>query len=148
MAAVVAVLESPQLGSIVFDPGQVIRFPAGLPAFEHETEFLLVEREATAPVVFLQSVLTPDLAFITLPVAALAPDYPLALSPEDNLALGGEPDPASLLTLAIVTVGQSRRPTANLMAPVVIDTARRCGAQLLQPASGYSHVHELPAPCS
>jgi len=144
----VAVLESPRLGPIVFDSEQVIRFPAGLPAFEDETEFLLVAREATAPVVFLQSVLRPELAFITLPVTAVAPDYNLGLSPEDHRQLGGEPDAGSLLALAIVTVGPERRPTANLLAPVVIDLARRRGAQLLRPASGYSHAHELPLPCS
>lgn len=139
-----AILESAQLGSIVFDPRAVIRFPAGLPAFENENEFLLVEREALAPVVFLQSVRNPALSFILLPMMAVDPHYALSLTGEDSELLGGAGAP--LLVLAMVTIGEDRRVTANLMAPVVINPEASVGVQVLQPDAGYSHVHPVASP--
>ena len=54
------VLESPSLGPLEYRDEDVIRFPLGLPGFEQESLFLLVSRPDDAPVVYLQSVLTPE----------------------------------------------------------------------------------------
>lgn len=143
-------------GPIEYSPDQVIAFPEGLPAFEDEREFLLIERAATAPVIFLQSLRRPELAFITLPAALVEPSFRLAPAPEDLEALGleGEVRPdAGLLCLAIVTVPENGPPTANLMAPVVINLAARLGRQVIQAGAPYSHQHPLgprseEAPCS
>jgi flagellar assembly factor FliW len=143
-------------GAIEYWPDQVIRFPEGLPAFEEEREFLLIEQPATLPVVFLQSLRRPELAFITLPAALVEPSFRLAAAPEDLEALGleGEAEPgASLLCLAIVTIPENGPPTANLMAPVAINLKARLGRQVIQTAGPYSYQHPLAppageAPCS
>jgi flagellar assembly factor FliW len=142
---------SEHFGLLRYQPEQVIVFAEGLPAFEEEREFLLVEPEATAPVIFLQSLRRPELAFITLPVRRIVPDYRLTMEPEDLAALGlpeGEPEGAAgdLLCLAIVTIAADRPPTANLLAPVVINMKNRRACQLIQPGSAYSHQHPLPLP--
>lgn len=141
---------SEHFGAIEYSPEQVIRFPEGLPAFEDEREFLLVEQAATAPVVFLQSLRRPDLAFITLPAVLVEPSFRLAPAPEDLEALGlgaGAPEPvAGLLCLAIVTIPDTGPPTANLMAPVVINLEARLGRQIIQTAVPYSHQHPLAPP--
>ena len=117
-------LETAHFGVLDYAAEDVIQFPQGLPAFESETEFLAIEQPGMAPVVFLQSVRTPQLAFTTLPARKILDSFRLLASPEDLTTLGLDPESppdeksAQVLSLAIVTVNGSEPATANLMAPV------------------------------
>lgn len=139
-------------GDIEYRSDAVLEFPAGLPGFEREKRFLPIEHPSSKPIVFLQSLTRPGLCFITLPVRALEPSFSLALSPEDLdlLSLGQEARPEigrDVLCLAIVSVAEGRPPTANLLAPLVVNLANRHGVQAVQTDSGYSHRHPVrPAP--
>ena len=145
-------------GSITYQPHAVIEFPLGLPGFEHERRFLLVDQALNKPVVFLQSLSRPELCFMTLPVALICPSYELSLGPEELAALEIEEQPAAaggseLSSLAIITLAEGRPPTANLLAPIVIHWRRRLAAQVISADSPYSHQHPLfagtgEAPCS
>jgi len=146
-------LETRQFGLLDYLPEAVLEFPAGIPAFEHERRFLPIEQAATRPFVFLQSLATPELMFLTLPALLVEPAYRLDLGPEDLELLGLSAAPQRIdqdvHCLAIVTVQPDGRLTANLLAPVVINPKSRRAVQALQP--GYSPQHPLPdgeAPCS
>ncbi len=137
-------------GKIEYDSSQVIHFPAGLPAFEQERRFVSIERPATAPVVFLQSLSRTELMFITLPVLVVDATYQLKVSPEDLQALELPDDRqpelgADVACLAVITVAESSPATANLMAPIVINLRTRCALQAIQAGTAYSHAHPLPA---
>ncbi len=139
---------STQFGVLHYEPEQVLHFPAGLPAFEEERSFLAVEDSSHAPIIFLQSLLTPDLAFLTLPVACVVPDYEFEPSEEDLTILGWPPGHRpgmgdEALCLAIVTVGADGAASANLMAPVVVNRSNRKAVQSIQSSGLYSHEHPL-----
>src|SRR5712691_3937472 len=76
--------------SFEYQEDDVVEFPSGLPAFENETRFLIIERAATAPLAFLQSLGQPDLCFLALPVLAIDPNYEPAVTREDLQTLGLE----------------------------------------------------------
>jgi flagellar assembly factor FliW len=135
-----------RFGSISYEEEAVIEFPAGLPAFEEERRFVLIEPPATAPVVFLQSLSRPDLSFITLPAQTIDSDYALCGATEDLKLIGLEAG-ADAVCLAIVTVPEDGAATANLLAPVVINPRTRRAVQVIQIDSGYSHQHVLEAAC-
>lgn len=142
---------SKHFGAVSYTDEQIIHFPVGLPAFEEHRQFLLMEQEATAPVVFLQSLSWPELSFITLPLLLVDPSYRLALSPEDLelLALPTDRQPAlgaEVYGLAIITVPEGGPPTANLAAPIVVNTRTRQAVQAILADAGYSHAHALSAP--
>jgi flagellar assembly factor FliW len=139
------VLESARLGPVEFEPEQVIRFPAGLPGFESEKDFLLLERAELRPLFFLQSIVTPALCFLLLPAAALEPGYQLALGPDDYAALevGHGEEEGEVAVLAVLTVPDEGSPTANLLAPVVIDLAARRGVQAVRGDNTYSYCHPV-----
>ena len=135
--------ETSQFGVIEYDEAAIVHFPAGLPAFEKETRFLLIEQSESAPVVFLQSLATPRLLFLALPARFVDPGFRLELVPEEREALGigaerelveGE----ELVSLAILTVREGEAVTANLLAPVVIAARTRRAMQIIQPDSGYT----------
>lgn len=110
-------------------------FPHGIPAFENETRFRLIDRE---PLLFLESEKNPKLSFLLLPVALIEPDYKLAMSAEDRDAIGASGD-SRLMCLAVVTAAEDSPPTANLLAPVVINLDNGRAVQAVRSDSKYSH---------
>lgn len=134
--------ETTQFGELEFEEAAVVHFPRGLPAFESETRFLLIERTETAPVVFLQSLTRGQLMFMALPAKLVDPGFRLGLQPEEREVLGiGENDSldegVDLISLAILTVRDRSAVTANLLVPVVIGARSRQALQVIQTDSGY-----------
>jgi flagellar assembly factor FliW len=138
-------------GVIDFEPEQVLEVPSGLFGFPEEREFLLLEIPSRRPMVFVQSTRTADLCFITLPVQVIDQNYRLVLSgPEayimqwrgqaSELQMGKD-----LLCLALLTIGDNRPVTANLLAPLVIDITHHKATQILVSGT-YSHQHPISAP--
>jgi flagellar assembly factor FliW len=138
-------------GEMEYDEQAVLHFARGLFGFEAETRFLPIDQPAMRPLVFLQSLSTPDLCFISLPVFVVDGEYSLSLRPEDLGAVGLPSDRQPLigtdvLCLAIVRIQQGGPTTANLLAPVVVN---RRNSQAIQAVSlNQKHTHQalLPAP--
>src|SRR5581483_1922527 len=126
--------------------GLRLDFPAGLPAFEHETAFLLLAPQETAPLVFLQSERTPGLCFVGVAVEQIVPDYELSLSSEDLVVCGFEdgrvPHPEEIAVIALLSC-TGEETTANLLAPIVIHLARRRAAQAVRADRLYSHRYPV-----
>jgi flagellar assembly factor FliW len=137
-----------QLGSLAYDDSAVLDFPAGLPGFENQTRFVLLEPASSAPVVFLQSLSIPNLCFLAAPVDSIDARYDLSLTPEDLRLLGLDErrQPQSgveVLCLAILTAPENGPMTANLLAPVVVEIRSRRAVQAVRVDSRYSHRHPL-----
>jgi len=142
-----ALYRTVRFGAVEYSDEAVVEFAEGLPAFESDTRFVLIERAETAPVVFLQSLVHPELCFVTLPVASIDPCYTLSIPAEELRVLGvGDeipPDDPHLLCLAIVTLREASAPTVNLMAPIVIHRLTRRACQFIQREPGYSFDQPL-----
>ena len=139
-------------GTLTYTPESVFDFPFGLPAFEHEKCFLLIESGEHAPLVFLQSLGDVDLCFLAFPILVVERDYQLGISPEDLVALELEADRqpelgAEISALALLSLHDGNSPTANLMAPVVINLKTRRALQAIRCDCLYSHEHPV-APLS
>ncbi|MFN7994697.1 MAG: flagellar assembly protein FliW [Bryobacteraceae bacterium] len=138
-------------GTVEYDENSILAFPQGIPAFEQERRFLAIRQPINEPLVFLQSLSNPDLCFVTLPVLTACPDYRLEMAPEDLEAVELDPDRqpqigGDVLCLAILSLEENAPPTANLLAPVVVNVRTRHGCQAINPNVNYSHRHELAVP--
>lgn len=71
-------------GALEYEESWVVSFPFGLPGFEQETRFVLLERPVWSPIVFLQSLHRPALCFLAAPVAVLDPNYCLRVTRETS----------------------------------------------------------------
>jgi flagellar assembly factor FliW len=133
-------IRTKQFGTIDYTETDVFEFPAGLPGFESETRFLCIERPALRPIVFLQSVTSPELCFITLPASSVDPAYQVEIANEDLTVLGVAPEYAetSLSCLAIVCLNSEGPPTANLLGPVILSRQTRKGIQAVRDDRRYS----------
>jgi flagellar assembly factor FliW len=133
-----------------YSPDAVFEFPYGMPGFEAEHEFVFLERPATHPLMFMQSVSSLDVCFILLPVLAADPKYKLRLAEEDLAALrlsaGRQPRIGrDVLCAVLVCAGGEERPdpTANLLAPIVVNLKRQIGVQAIQTRTEYSYRYPL-----
>jgi flagellar assembly factor FliW len=133
-------------GLIECEDEAVLLFPLGLPAFENARRFVLIERPATSPLVFLQSLDSVDLCFVLMPVRIIVADYRPWLGEEDLQVLGFRTEPVpenELAVFAILSLAEDRHPTANLLAPILINVALRLGVQAIRLDDTYSHQHSL-----
>jgi flagellar assembly factor FliW len=150
------VVQTSNFGSISYHPDAAIEFPRGLPGFDDRRRFVALQFPDTVPLTFLQSLECPDLCFITMPVLAVDPQYRLEVNGEDleQLELSPLRQPRigeDVLCLTVLSLGESG-PTANLLAPVVVNLRTLKAVQAVAPESGYSHrqavVPEEAAVCS
>jgi flagellar assembly factor FliW len=142
------ILKTKNFDEVSYDPEALLVFPGGLPGFEEQRRFLALHYADTDPLVYLQSVEIPDLCFVTLPVLSVDPAYRLHVEPEDRERIGlgseGLQIGGNVLCVAVVSLREDG-PTANLLAPIVVNLRNRLAVQAVSPESGYSHQQPLLA---
>jgi flagellar assembly factor FliW len=139
-------VETRYFGPIPFTEDSLIRTPQGIPGFASETGFLLVQLPGQYPLVYLQSIQSPDLCFPALPVRVADAAYELEISDEDSGVLGTSNRPAigrDVLCLALLAAEENDSATANLMAPLVVSLPSRIGVQCLNSAGNYPCRHRM-----
>ena len=82
-------LQTKYFGEVEYEAKDVIRFPAGIIGFEEEQAFLLLPFEGSGGgMLCLQSVKTPELAFVVLDPFSLHLDYQPELEPAELKQFG------------------------------------------------------------
>jgi flagellar assembly factor FliW len=153
------IITTADFGTLSYDPQNVYEFADGLPAFETEKEFVLVQRPDLDPLIFLQSARTGPLRFPCLPLLRLCPEYRFELQPAERELLGLDNSqhelPPDLIVLGMVTAHPNGPATLNLLAPVILWPVTRRGLQSIQAGKGYAlelslaEISSSPgAPCS
>jgi flagellar assembly factor FliW len=127
---------------IEFDESNILTFESGLPGFEKENQFILLPIEGTV-FSMLQSIQTKELAFITTDPFLFFKDYDFELSASDleRLEIKGESD---VCVQVILTVADPfKKSTANLQAPLIINTKNKKCKQIVLSDSFYRTKHLL-----
>jgi flagellar assembly factor FliW len=140
-------METKNFGTISFEQESELEFPRGLPGFDSRKRFVAVRFVESDPLVYLQSLEDPGLCFITAPVQTVDPKYRLKVSAEDleqlGLPLAHQPRIGEdVLALTVVAIRETG-PTANLLAPVVVNLRNRRAVQAVSEEQGYSHQHVI-----
>lgn len=129
-------------GELIIQRKDVISFPKGIPAFEEENEFIILPLQEGTPFSILQSVRTSHLAFVVAEVFSLFPSYDIEITQNAIDALELE-DAKDALVFSIITVKEPfHQSTANLQAPVIINTSKSIGKQVVlnQPIYKTRHI--------
>ena len=133
-----------RFGEIEIDEEKIVHFEDGIPAFEEEHEFVIIPYDDESPYVFLQSLVTPDLAFLMTMPFVFFPEYEFELDDESQAKLGIEKQEEMLIySLLTIPGGKVSDMTANLMAPVVINTTNMQARQIVLDKSRYTTKHRL-----
>ena len=137
-------VDTVRFGEIEVEEDKIVHFEQGIPAFEDEHEFLVIPYDTESPYYFMQSLATPDLAFLLTVPFVFFPDYEFELDDEVLKQLGIKQQ-EEILIYALITIpgGKVEDMTANLMAPVVINTTNMQARQVVLDRSGYTTRHRL-----
>lgn len=138
------ILTQTRFGSIEFSPSDVITLEEGLVGFSDSTKFLMVPSKPGSPFSWLQSAQDPSLAFLIADPAAFFEDYDPEISDFDANQLGllNGGDFAIFVTSAI-PVGEPKKATANLAAPILINLDTKRGKQVVLDNEAYTMRHPI-----
>jgi flagellar assembly factor FliW len=130
-------------GEIEYSEDEIIRFPKGLYGFEDEHEFLLLPFSGKNTLYSLQSLKTPQLAFVMVDPFTLDTGYAPVLQKEELQAMGVEKsEELYFYTMCVVKdpVGES---TVNLKCPVAIHADELVAEQFILEGEQYHMRHKL-----
>ena len=136
---------STRFGEFEVTDNEILNCPDGLYGFEQETQFALLPFDSNidSPLQWLQSLTTPELAFVVTDPAPFVPDYEVTLTAEDRLTIGLGKD-EKFYTRVVVTVPEDyRRMTGNLLAPLVIHPRLNTAKQVVLTCPDYNTRHPL-----
>jgi len=130
------------LGEVNIEESQILRFDHGLPGFEEENKFTIIPLEESSIYQVLQSVQTPQIAFITVnPFVFTNYSFDLDESTVHTLEIKSEEDVA---ILSIVTVKEPfSESTLNLKAPIIINTKSNKAKQTILENSEFPLRHPI-----
>ena len=133
-----------RFGEIEVDEKKIIHFKDGIPAFEDEHEFVILPYEEESPYYFMQSLSSPDLAFLLTIPFLFFNDYTFELDDETVNELDIQ-DSENVFYYSMVTIpnGSIRYMTANLLAPIVLNGANMQAKQVVLEKSNYTTKHRL-----
>ena len=136
-------VETTRFGVLEVDEGTLITMPSGPLGFEGYTRFCLIQHDAQASFRWLQSIEEPGLAFVVVHPSEYFADYEIEISDADaaKLQLESEDD---ALVLAILTIRDNGQDiSANLAAPVIVNSKNLMGAQIALRDERYTTQHAL-----
>jgi flagellar assembly factor FliW len=139
--AIDMLIETTRFGPVDVDESRLIEIPAGLLGFSSFKTFSLLQPDDNGVFFWLQSVETPDLAFVVTDPALWVPDYQATIRKEQMEELGlTETGDAQVL---VIVNKREHSLTANLQGPIVINAANRRAMQLVLAEKKWSTRHEL-----
>lgn len=135
------IIENTRFGTIDIEDEKIIAMKREIPGFPGRKGFVMLNREESHPFLWYQCVNDPALAFVLLNPFLLIPDYSFDLNPILSEMSWPEDETDSLVIFAIVNAssGDPEKMTANLMAPLVINTKRFEAIQHIRQDGVYSH---------
>jgi flagellar assembly factor FliW len=134
-----------RFGNMEVDENSVITMPKGLIGFEDCTKYVLIEHRADTDFRWLQSIDEPGLAVVVVDPSKFYKEYEVEISDADaeKLSLTCEADATVMVIVSICNGGKDI--TANMAAPVVINSQQLVGAQIILQDSRYPVRHPLVA---
>jgi flagellar assembly factor FliW len=143
-------VQTSRFGMVEIDEAGVVTFPEGIPGFEDCRRFAFIPHRPsiqgkTSPFQWLQSLDNAQLAFLTADPRSFFPDYTpqIPAADRDVLRLSEEAPPASVFALLTVPKDDPGGITANLMAPVVVNSDAGLGRQIIINDDRYGLRHPI-----
>ena len=127
-------INSRLFGEIDVEDDKVIDFKYGIIGFEEHHKYALIfdaEKESSKSIMWLQSMEEPELAFPVADPTHICSGYNPVVEDELLESIGGIDKPEDVFVLVVLTVPSDlTKMTANLKAPLVINTDTRKGCQI------------------
>ncbi|MGB2986520.1 MAG: flagellar assembly protein FliW [Phycisphaerae bacterium] len=135
------IIETSRFGQLEVDPARLITFEDGILGFPNQPEYALIQTGEGSGFYWLQSVSTPDLAFVVCDPRLFVADYQVPVK-LDDLECIGLTDPNDAQVFIIVNKVDELL-TGNFQGPLVVNVGNRKARQLVLSDKRYSTRHPL-----
>jgi flagellar assembly factor FliW len=137
-------VNSTRFGEMEVPADRVITLPQGMIGFPQLRRYVLIRHRDDSPFFWLQSLEAAELAFVMVNPLLFDSEYKFTLGNSETKLLAVE-DPSQIQVWVVVTIpaGRPDQMTANLKAPLVINSVNRQGAQIILDDAKYSVRHPL-----
>jgi flagellar assembly factor FliW len=120
-----------RVGDLTVEEQDIITMIGGLPGFEDNTKYVLLDHDEKSPYKWLQSLENSELAFVVMEPFVFFADYQFELSQNDIRELEvAKPEDVAVLVILVIP-DDPRKMTANIKAPLVINMAKMKGKQIV-----------------
>ena len=132
-----------RFGEVEIDRKEIITFSEGILGFEDVKQYCIFNMEEGNPLMWMQSVDEPSLAFVIISPFSFKPDYSIELSDSDTGFLKLE-KPEDSQTFSIVVVPENpNKMTANLQGPIIVNTLKKIGKQVISSNPKHKTKHYI-----
>ncbi|MCR5701944.1 MAG: flagellar assembly protein FliW [Lachnospiraceae bacterium] len=134
------VVQTKFFGEVEIDDAKILDFPNGIIGFEDFKKFAIIydiDDDKETKISWLQSVEEPTLALPVIDPMAIVAEYSPMIEDELLKPLGNSADEDLLCLLVMTVPSDMTKVTANMKAPVIINSKTNKGVQLIVDNADY-----------
>lgn len=136
-------IKTTRFGELEVNPNDIITFSEGLLGFENLKKYFVVDPGDSTLILWLQSTEDEKVAFPVIEPKIFKPDYIAKLLPADLNGLELESLQTAKLYSILTIPANVTEMSANLKAPIVINSAKKVAKQIVLQDSKLSVKHEM-----
>lgn len=137
-------IQTTRFGEVEIAEASIFEFHNPILGYEDEKKFVLIDHRENSKFKWLQSIKTPELAFVVTVAGVFGIDYSFELHDTIQEELGIE-SAEDLIALNIVVIPHEnpRNSTINLLAPLIFNTKNQKAGQIILTGTDFSVTHPL-----
>lgn len=136
-------VKTTRFGELEVNPTDLVTFAEGLFGFENLKKYFVVDPGDSTLILWLQSTEDEKVAFPIIEPKIFKPDYIAKLLPADLNGLDLDSLTSAKLYSILTIPGNVTEMSANLKAPIVINSSKKIGKQIVLQDSKLSVKHEM-----
>ncbi len=136
-------VKTTRFGELEVNPSDIITFSEGLLGFENLKKYFVVDPGDSTLILWLQSTEDEKVAFPIIEPKIFKPDYIAKLLPADLNGLELDSLQTARLYSILTIPAAVTEMSANLKAPVVVNSTKKVGKQIVLQDSKLSVKHEM-----
>lgn len=134
-----------RFGELRVPENEILTFPEGLLGFADCKQFVLVQESAFAPFIWLQSTDDPHLCFVVIDPQEFMSDYRVEIKPVELAGIElADMEKARVLVIVVVREDPEQI-TANLQGPIILNSEKALGKQVVLLTDRYHTRHSILA---
>lgn len=136
-------IKTTRFGELEVNPNDIVTFSEGLLGFENLRKYFVVDPGDSTLILWIQSTEDEKIAFPIIEPKIFKPDYIAKLLPADLNGLDLESLQSAKLYSVLTIPANVTEMSANLKAPIVINSAKKLAKQIVLQDSKLTVKHEM-----
>lgn len=132
-----------RFGKISFSSKEVYYFSKGIYGFPQEKKYVFLKLKEFDPFLWLQSVEKPDLAILLIDPFIFLRDYKPEIPKKELEFIKVQDLKKAKIYVTVTFSGKLRQSTLNLLSPLMINTEKRLGKQVVLKSGDYKIQHSI-----